>query len=381
MKIGIDAMGYHDGYVSWRRILVNLIDSILLDTQNEYVIFLSKKHKHLNFPIPKGSRVKFLYFNIRSGKVTYNNLILRLCVYPFYAYKEKIDVMLYQYYTPFWGRAKNISLIPDVLFKDYPALYMQRDHIFLYPQKIFTRMAAAAITISNSEKERCIKHGYAVAKRIEYFPLAYSSNFKAIEQHPESRIKQVKEKYNLPDDFILFVGLLSARKNIDNLLRALPLITAPISLVLTGESNNAGAVLTKHTQLVENLGIKSRVQYTGFVGEEDLYVLFACAKVFCFPSFAEGFGLPPLEAMASGVPVAVSNTTSLPEVCGEAGTYFDPHKPEEIAKAIMKLLNDPDYYNEMKLKGLEQAKKFSWEKSAEKVLRFLTYVHNNYRLD
>lgn len=378
MRIGIDALGYHDGYISLKRLIANTIDNLLLlDRENEYVIFLSRKHKHLKFPVPEGAKVKLLYFNIGRRAIIYNNLVRRLFIYPFYAHKEKIDVMIYQYYTPFLGRTKNIALLYDILYKDYPALFTWKEHVFLYPQKFLARMASGVLAISSAEKKRCLKYKYTTEKKIDYFLLACSPDFKPIEQHSENRIKHMREKYSLPEDFILFVGIHSARKNLDNLLRALPSITTPIKLVLTGEAKYVGVPST-HAQIVENLGIKSRVQYTGFIDDEDLCVLFACAKVFCFPSFAEGFGLPPLEAMASGVPVAVSNTTSLPEVCGEAGTYFDPHKPEEIANAVMKLLNDPQYYNEMRLKGLEQAKKFSWKKSAEKVLQFLTYVHNNY---
>jgi glycosyltransferase involved in cell wall biosynthesis len=96
------------------------------------------------------------------------------------------------------------------------------------------------------------------------------------------------------------------------------------------------------------------------------------AKIFCFPSYAESFGLPPLEAMASGVPIVVSNTTSLPEICGDAGVYINPGNPKEIAEAIDELLANDQFYEEQKRRGLMQAKKFTWHRAAQVVVAGLT---------
>lgn len=370
MRIGIEALHYYDDAPSVKRVLQNIIHSLLeCDKENDYTIFISKKRQNETFPIPTGAKVKVVY--IRTGNLKYNTLV-KPFLFPYLTYREKLDVMLYQFYPAIGGRGKCFTMIYDVLFEEYPHLFPMKEKIYLTPLKYFTRFADGIITISKSERERLLRYGYMKnPDKVDFFLLAAAPNFKSLEKHDLEKVRLVKEKYKIDYEYILFVGFLSARKNLDNLLRSMPHIIHPVKLLIVGDPNHL-SISSNHTRLIRECELASRVKYTGFVDDEDLSVLFACAKVFCFPTFAEGFGLPPLEALASGVPVAVSNNTSLPEVCGEAGTYFNPHKPEEIANAISKLLEDSAYYHEKRIKALEQAAKFSWQKSAEKVIQILT---------
>jgi glycosyltransferase involved in cell wall biosynthesis len=130
-------------------------------------------------------------------------------------------------------------------------------------------------------------------------------------------------------------------------------------------------------KLIDDLGINKRVIFSGFVLDNILPVIYSLATIFCFPSYAEGFGLPALEAMASGVPVVVSNTTSLPEICGDAGNYVNPNDPQDIAAMIDLLLKDNQLYNYKRSKGLERAKHFTWENSAKKLLECICKVVEN----
>ena len=120
---------------------------------------------------------------------------------------------------------------------------------------------------------------------------------------------------------------------------------------------------------INELGLADRVALLGRVSEADLPVLYALATVFCYVSFAEGFGLPPLEAMASGVPVVVSNRDSLPGICSEAGTYVDPEKTEEIAAAIESLLGNAELWKQKRAQGLRRARSFTWQRSADTLLQ------------
>lgn len=124
-------------------------------------------------------------------------------------------------------------------------------------------------------------------------------------------------------------------------------------------------------------GVSHRVILTGHIPEEDLYLIYANATVFCFPSYAEGFGLPPLEAMQCGVPVVVSQRTAMPEVCGDAAIYIDPDYPGDIAEKINCLLNDKILYQKKVLEGIDHAKKFSWEVSANGILKLIGDAYIN----
>lgn len=119
---------------------------------------------------------------------------------------------------------------------------------------------------------------------------------------------------------------------------------------------------------LEELGLQDRVRFAGYLDEEDLPLWYAAASVFVFPSIYEGFGMPPLEAMACGTPVVTSNSSSLPEVVGEAGVMVSPHDAEGFAKAIMRLLDDADLAADLRERGIAQAQRFTWKQAAERTL-------------
>jgi glycosyltransferase involved in cell wall biosynthesis len=175
----------------------------------------------------------------------------------------------------------------------------------------------------------------------------------------------MRRRYSLPEHFIFFTGSLEPRKNLKNLIQAYSgldkRIRKDIKLVLAGfkgwQNKEIMALLRK---------VKSDVFYLGYVSDAALRDLYNLATLFVYPSFYEGFGLPPLEAMACGCPVVVSNAASLPEVCGGAAYYVDPYNIESIAEGIHKVLTDEALRQSLIEKGLERAKLFSWEKSAKK---------------
>jgi len=358
MRIGIDAKWYFEGPPSGKRVVRNLVDYMLkIDHKNQYVIFLDRKQKAENFPFKEGKNMKLCY--VWAG----NNALSNLFVLPFYSSHHKLDATLYQTFVSPFDKGKKIAYIHDVLFLSNPEYYTIYERMYFAPLKLLTQWASAIITVSNEEKKRLLdyKYSHEPGKIIVAYH-GVDPSFAPRANQPVAAVEEVKRRFGLPDQFLLYVGRLNLRKNVDNLLRAIPLLrNKSIPLVIVGADNWKK---TNHAEIISQLGTENRIHFTGAV-YKDLGIIYSLATIFCFPSHAESFGLPPLEAMASGVPVVVSNTTSLPEICGEAGNYVNPDSPEEIALAIDNLLINHQLYEQKTHLGLMQAKKFTWEQAAQ----------------
>jgi len=192
---------------------------------------------------------------------------------------------------------------------------------------------------------------------------------------PQNResLEQCKRELGLPEKFILSVGTKEPRKNLDRLLRAyleLPeWMKGEFKIVLVGPQGWGEGYSTGVFQK-----IRDRLMVLDYVGVDTLACIYSLASLFVFPSLYEGFGLPPLEAMACGCPVVVSNAASLPEICGEAAFYVDPKDVPSMTGAMAKVLNDSELRERLISKGLEQAKLFSWEKTAKETLGIFSEV-------
>ncbi len=189
----------------------------------------------------------------------------------------------------------------------------------------------------------------------------------------EERIGTFKKRYSLFRPFILYVGALKPHKNIPSLLKGYSLspLKGNFDLVIaTFEEENRGEL----DQLVAQLSLQDNLRYLFSLKKGELAMLYNCAHFLVFPSLYEGFGLPALEAMACGCPVIVSNRTSLPEVVGEAGLFFDPEEPEELAEKMSLLGNEEGLRRELKERGRTQAQKFRWERTAEMTLEVFRTV-------
>jgi glycosyltransferase involved in cell wall biosynthesis len=179
-----------------------------------------------------------------------------------------------------------------------------------------------------------------------------------------SRLQAVRQRYTLPTSFLLFVGDLTARKNIRGLISAFAIVQSKspdLHLVLAGASDSATAEAIDH--IARTCAVRHRVSCIGYVQADDLPALYSLAQVFVFPSHDEGFGLPPLEAMACGCPVVCSGGAVV-ENCGSAAITCDPHNHASIAGAVSQVLGQPDFRKEKTESGFKRAAEFSWEKAA-----------------
>ena len=362
MRIGIDAKSFFSGPVSTTVVLQNLLPELLKAyPENEWILFLNKKDRHLQLPFnDKNIQICYLWAGM--------NMLSNVFVVPSVAKKLKLDVMVFQTF-PYWqGSIPGIAFIHDVLFRDFPQFFTWKEKLYFKPLPFLTRRATRLTATTEFVANKLLEYNYTSSRsKIDIVPLAVSSRFKPAEQYNADDLRIVREKFGLPEEFLLFVGRLNVRKNIENQLKALSLLrNTTIPLVIVGEADWKTPNLQ---QLISMPAITNRILLTGRMTNDELSATYAMAKIFCFPSFAEGFGLPPLEAMASGIPVIVSQTTSFLEVCGDAAVYVDPDKPESIAEGITNLMEDQNLYLQKKQLGLSHSANFKWEKSAHAMMK------------
>ncbi|MBI3119349.1 MAG: glycosyltransferase family 4 protein [Candidatus Hydrogenedentes bacterium] len=251
--------------------------------------------------------------------------------------------------------------------------------VFRHPEW-FTRGRAlyyrAAITRGVRQARRIIADSRATAQElqelldvppdlIDIIPLGVSPHFAPV---PLERIEAIRRQYALPADFFLFVGTFEPRKNLERLITAWDSVAAciPENLVLAGRRGWRDAPIL---EAIQRSPFRSRIHLPSHVPEHDLPALLSAARAFVWPSLYEGFGLPPLEAMACGTPVITSNTSSLPEITGDAALLVDPHEVDAIAQALRRVSANAALRDELRAKGLTRAAQFTWHHTGDLTLR------------
>jgi len=369
VKLGIDAKWFFDGPPSGHMVVKNLVDEMIMNNNGRFEIFLllnAKNKQQAQAYFPADVKLIFLFWM--------PNMLSNLLLVPLVARLYGIQIMLFQNFGSIWPQQLfKIVYIHDVLFLDHPQYYTRLEQLHFRQMKNLAARANGIITISNTEKERMIKNQVGDADDIAVVYHGINKNFKPLTHQPDEKIKEIINKYDLPERYLLYVGRVNTRKNINNLIRAVSLLyDNDLKLLVVGEQ---GRNCTDLEKLIHELHLAERVIFTGHVPENDLHLIYAIATVFCFPSYAEGFGLPPLEAMQCGVPVIVSHRTAIPEVCGDAATYIDPDDPADIAEKINTLLSDNCLYEEKMMAGIRHAAKFSWQQSANEILDLINYAY------
>ncbi len=272
----------------------------------------------------------------------------------------------FNYYLPPFARGKRVLVIYDTVINDYPETVRFKTKTMLkLTLKPSIRRAHKIITISEFSKKQIMKHYGVDEDKIVVVPCAADNEKYYPMTGCDEKITRIAEKYGIKGDYFLYLGNLEPRKNIVRLIsayhKARELKSDLPELVLAG---GKGWLYDEIFAKVKELKLENHVIFTGYVSDEDVPYLMNGTRAFCFPSLYEGFGMPPLEAMSCGVPVIVSDCSSLPEVVGDCGIRVDPCSEDEIANALIKIC-DKDFAEEQGRAGLEQAKQFSWKKSAE----------------
>lgn len=269
---------------------------------------------------------------------------------------------------PLAGRIRKVVTVYDLAFLEHPetsvpslAAYLNK----IVPEAVASANVVAAISFAT--RKALIEHYKTPPEKITVIPCGVGPAFRRITD-PLQR-EAIRQKFELTHPFILSVGTLEPRKNHLGLIKAFYEVQqrypTPTLLALAG---GKGWLYDETRQMVSKLQLEHKVRFLGRVSESELITLYSLADIFAFPSFFEGFGIPPLEAMACGAPVITSNTSSLPEVVGDAALLVDPHDTTSLADAILRLLQDESLRDALRQKGYVQAQHYTWSTAASKML-------------
>ncbi|MFZ2053462.1 MAG: glycosyltransferase family 1 protein [Candidatus Aminicenantales bacterium] len=271
------------------------------------------------------------------------------------------------------SRGKRIITVHDLFFMDFPEMAGEE------AGRMFFRLAAASfrnadgiLTFSNFTSLELVSRFALEEKKVKIVRHGLDKRF--LEEIPVAGLKATRKRCNLPPAFLLFVGAQVPRKNLVRFLEALKIVHLhgiQIPLVLIGpEGEDTEAIRLR----AEKLGLGHWVMMAGYLDEENVRHAYRLASAFVFPSLCEGFGLPLVEAMASGVPIAASRISAIPEVCRDAAVYFQPENPESMAEKVVSVIEDGELRKKLIARGKERARDFSWEKAAAETLEFYERV-------
>jgi len=274
----------------------------------------------------------------------------------------------FNYIVPPFVHGKKVVTVHDMVYKAFPKTVRGRTRFMLETGlKKSMKRADIIVTDSKFSKTEIIKYFPEYSEKIRVVPCGVDCNrFRPCES--PQRIEQVKKSLEIDGEYFLYVGTIEPRKNLVRLIRAYKVFSRhvqnPPKLVLAGAK---GWLCDDIYSLVKKLNIEKQVIFTKYVPSEDMTPLICGAMAFVFPSLYEGFGMPPLEAMACGVPVLTSGESSLPEVTGDCAVICDAYSVKSIAKGLYRLWKNPDLRHDLSCRGLKRSRLFTWERSAEKL--------------
>jgi glycosyltransferase involved in cell wall biosynthesis len=370
LRIAIDAhsvgtkLGGNESYA------VNLIESLAqIDEVNDYTLYVTTAEARDRF------HQRWPNFKVRTT-LPHTPLIRIPLTLSAELRKHPVDVLHVQFTAPPFCPCPVVVSIHDLSFEHLPHTFHRRSRTQLrLTVRHSARRATRILTLSEHTRRDVIDTYGIEPSRITAIPLAAPTHFSPIEDDRE--LQRVRHNYGIDGPYILSVGSIQPRKNLARLVNAYVLLRGKYTqtelpkLVLVGK---CAWLYDETLRAVEQTGVKKSTIVTGYVPEADLPALYSGALCFVYPSYFEGFGLPPLEAMKCGAPVIVGNKTSLPEVVGDAALTVDPFDVGSIAAAIEKLINDSDLRRELSVKGRKRAEMFDWRETARRTLEIYQQI-------
>jgi glycosyltransferase involved in cell wall biosynthesis len=360
VRIGIDARKLHDfGIGTYIRNLLRQLAR--LDRSNDYVLLCRPEDCQT---------LDSLGENFRPVAETAGNYsVTEQLRVPLALRRERVSLFHAPHYVlPPLVSCRSVVTIHDCIHLMFPQ-YLPNRAALAYARTsigLAARRATRVMTVSESSKRDILRFVDVEADKIAVIPNAYDERF-GVEPREEDVVR-VRERFQLHDEFVLYAGNVKPHKNLERLIQAFDLVRRSgldhLKLVVIGDEVSRYAALRR---AVHKHQLHPYVRFLGYLPEETLAVMYRLAGVFVFPSLYEGFGLPPLEAMASGTPVVTSNVSSLPEVAGDAALLVDPYEPHAIADGIRKVLTDEQTRRDLRRKGLERAREFSWDSSVRRI--------------
>ena len=360
MRIAIDVRKLHDfGIGTYIRNLLKYL--AVIDQEHEYVLFCRPQDREDISTLGPN----FHAVIDRSGHYS----LAEQFTIPARLLARQVDLFHAPHYVlPPLVPCRSVVTIHDCIHLMFPQ-YLPHRLAHVYARASLwaaARRAERILTVSETSKADILRYCDVPAGRITVIPNAIDARFAT--GPGREHVERTKERYQLDGPFALYVGNIKPHKNLERLIDAFHLLRRQgfehLKLLIIGDQ------ISKYPRLrraVDRYKLHKHVRFLGFVGDDTLAALYRLATVFVFPSLYEGFGLPPLEAMASGTPVVTSNVSSLPEVVGDAAVLVDPYNAEAIADGMRRVLTDPGLCATLHQRGLERARTFSWEVSVRRI--------------
>lgn len=375
MRIGFDATALPHQITGAGNYIIQVLRELALlnaasDSGDSIVIF-AQQHSYEQIGIAPSAGVEWV---LLADRPPAQRLIWEQIGFPASLRRARIDLLHSPHYTrPFNLPCKSVVTFHDMTFFLFPHLHTPAKRLF-FPLAIraSARLADQVLASSESTRQDIIRILKIDARKVRTVHLGVSPAYRPVTD--PQKLASVRSRYQLPEHFILYVGVVEPRKNLPLLIQAYRLLVergmqAP--LVIAGKM---GWMYAEFLRQLQTLQIQEKVHLAGYIPAEDLPIVYNLADVFVYPSIYEGFGLPPLEAMACGTPVITSAVSSMPEHVGEAGMLVAPQDELALADAIQRVFNDPDLRRSLSQKGPPQAAQFTWKKTAQETMQIYRQI-------
>jgi glycosyltransferase involved in cell wall biosynthesis len=352
-----------------------LVDAMLAqDTSNQYTLITSG-HPTQERSFPVASNVHGRSVGIADR---YLNILWYRWRVPLYANYFTGPADIYHGLDfglpPLKGKVRKVVTVYDLAFLEHPETAVPS--LAAYLNKVVPEAVAAAdvvAAISYATKQALITHYQAPPEKIIVIPCGVGPQFQRVTN--QRRLEEIRHKFELQHPLIFSVGTLEPRKNHLGLIKAFYEAQKSCKTAMLAIAGGKGWMYEETQNLVAELKLENKVRFLGRVSESELITLYSLADIFAFPSFFEGFGIPPLEAMACGSPVITSNTSSLPEVVGNAALLVDPHDTHAIAQAITEMMENEPLRENLRQKGYVQVQHYTWSQAATKMLSVYQQIY------
>jgi glycosyltransferase involved in cell wall biosynthesis len=365
VNIAIDAHSVGTGLAGNETYAANLVEALAeVDGENRYTVYVTRPEAFARF--------NGRWPNVRARRTLPHTPLLRIPITLSAELRRRpVDLLHVQYTSPPLAPCRVVATVHDLSFEHLPGTFKRRSWMQLrLTVRATVRRAAHVIAPSEYTRRDLIETYKLDPERVTAIPLAASSRFQPVEDILE--LERVRARYGITREYVLAVGSIQPRKNLSRLVRAYSSLRRE-----RGRSNLPQLVLVgkkawlygETLKAVEEEGVGDSVVLTGYVSEGDLPALYSGALCFAYPSYYEGFGLPPLEAMSCGTAVLTGDRTSLPEVVGDAGLTADPFDTGAIARALARLIEDAPLRADLGARGLQRASAFDWRDTARMTLQ------------